>query len=174
MLYTQNEKVDMLLIYGECLQHQQFYTLNAIQNGNILQGTIFQHWKWKFRQQPVVADNQNFIVSENSEIDVLAYINLNCTASTREIAQEIGISHQSVWRILKKHKFRSFKYNLHQHLYGNFNGRRLEYCNQFLQKMEMDPRYPYKISYSDESRFTNNGMFNRNNTRPRKRAFSTW
>ncbi|KAL3271767.1 hypothetical protein HHI36_022237 [Cryptolaemus montrouzieri] len=31
--------------------------------------------------------------------------------------------------------------------------------------MEMDPRYPYKILYSDESRFTNNGMFNRNNTR---------
>ncbi|KAL3272124.1 hypothetical protein HHI36_022589 [Cryptolaemus montrouzieri] len=120
MLNIQNEKVDMLLIYGECRRNSTTSAILYAERYPERQHPsrhYFPKLKVKFRQQPVVADNQNFIVSENSEIDILAYINLNCTASTREIAQEIGISHQSVWRILKKHKFRSIKYNLHQHLY---------------------------------------------------------
>lgn len=66
---------------------------------------------------------------------------------------------------MKKHKYRSYKYNLHQHLYENDSGRRLDYCNWLLREQVNDNNFVLKILFSDETRFTNNGMFNRNNTR---------
>ena len=70
-----------------------------------------------------------------------------------------------VWKILKKYKYRSFKYQLHQQLYENDSNRRLEYCNHYLVKLANNREFPYKRLSSDESRITNNGIFNRNNTR---------
>lgn len=167
-IYTQDEKVDMLLIYGECKR-------NAIQAEIMYRDRYpgrhhptrhyFKQVEKKFRENPNENEQEKFIIDENTEIDTLAWVNLHPTASTREIAEEVDISHQSVWKILKKYKYRSFKFQLHQHLYENDNNRRLEYCNQYLGKLADDWEFPYKILYSDESRFTNNGMFNKNNTR---------
>jgi len=164
--FTQNEKVDMLLVDGECKQ-------NAVRSSNLYRERYperrhpnrryFAKLVQKFRQQPEVQERS--IVNVDKEIDVLAYVNLNKTFSTRQIVEELHISHQSVWKILKKHKYRSFKYQLHQHLCESDNERRIEYCREYLQKMAINPDFPYKILYTDESRFTNNGMFNRQNNR---------
>lgn len=75
---------------------------------------------------------------------------------------ECGVPRESARRILKKHHYKSYKYNLHQHLYDNDSDRRLQFCNWYLAQAVNGN---LKILFSDESRFTNNGLFNRNNTR---------
>lgn len=109
--------------------------------------------------------HREYIVNEEVETNVIAFVYVNPTFSVRQVAQEVGTSRQSVLRILKKYRFRSYKYNLHQHLYLADNNRRLEFCQWFTQKVREDRNFSKKIIFTDESRFTNNGMFNRNNLR---------
>ncbi|KAJ8936952.1 hypothetical protein NQ318_015570 [Aromia moschata] len=56
-----------------------------------------------------------------------------------------------------------FKYQVHHHLYEADHQRRLEFCNWFM--VQQRPNLSRFILFSDESRFTNLGMFNKNNSR---------
>ncbi|KAJ8937509.1 hypothetical protein NQ318_015975 [Aromia moschata] len=56
-----------------------------------------------------------------------------------------------------------FKYQVHHHLYEADHQRRLEFCNWFM--VQQRPNLSRFILSSDESRFTNLGMFNKNNSR---------
>lgn len=166
--YSQSEKVDMLLIYGECLknatQSEILYAQRYPDRLHHPTRSYFAKVEEKFRREPEV-NEEKFVISEDVEIDVVAYVEINPTASTREIAFERGISHQSVWKILSKHGFKSYKYQVNQHLYEADGARRITFCNWFLQNYGEDINFHKKILFSDESRFTNNGMFNRNNNR---------
>ncbi|KAJ8957191.1 hypothetical protein NQ318_007753, partial [Aromia moschata] len=62
-----------------------------------------------------------------AEINNLACIEVDLTTSVRQIAANIGIGRESVRNILKKHKFKPFKYQVHYHLYEADHQRRLEY-----------------------------------------------
>lgn len=53
---------------------------------------------------------ENFIVSENKRIDVLAFADINKTIPSRQIA----VSHQTVWKILERHKFKGREYQINQ------------------------------------------------------------
>lgn len=97
----------------------------------------FGNMEKKFREQE--NENDEFIISDKKE----EYLHLNRTVSTRETALQVDVS-------------------LHQKMYGNLSIRQLSYCNP---KMRVDSEFSYRILYySDESLFTYNGMFNRNNT----------
>lgn len=166
--YSRSEKVDMLLVFGECRQNSSnAATVYAERYPDRRHPTrhYFPKLVQKMRNEPENNANAQFIINEEKEIDVLAYVEVNMNASVREIALECQISKNSVWRILIKHKYRSYKYQLHQHLYQDDPVRRLEYCNWYLEKYFEDNTFPFKIVYSDESRFTNLGVFNRNNKR---------
>ncbi|KAG5894503.1 hypothetical protein JTB14_029913 [Gonioctena quinquepunctata] len=82
------------------------------------------------RNEPDNDGNDSFVVSEEK-----AYVQVNINMSLRDIARKCDISKSSAANILKKHKYHSFKYQLHQHLYQNDNARRLEYCNWFFWKI---------------------------------------
>lgn len=167
-IYTSSEKVDMLLVFGECRQistnaarlYAQRYPDRHHPTRHYFPKVVQQ-----MRNGPNNNENIKFVVSEEKEIDVLAYVQVHINASVREIALECDISKSSAGKILNKHGYHSYKYQLHQHLYGNDNERRLSYCNWFLEKYLEDNTFPNKILYTDESRFTNLGHFNRNNKR---------
>lgn len=105
------------------------------------------------------------VVDQDTEINVLAILQFDHTMSIRETAQECDISRSTVHRILRKHKYKLFKYQLYPHLYPTDFERRLEYCNWFIEELALNADFPSLILYSDESRFSNLGMFNKNNTR---------
>jgi len=48
--------------------------------------------------------------NENIQIPVLAYVEFNPQASTREIARECDVSQSSVRKILKSQKFRVYRF----------------------------------------------------------------
>ncbi|KAJ8913292.1 hypothetical protein NQ315_010959 [Exocentrus adspersus] len=143
VLYTRDEKVDMLLIYGECRK-------NAVAARNLYADREHNN-----------DSEEKFIIAEETEINVLALVEADKTVSLRQIASELNISHKSVSRNLHKHKYKSFKYHRHQHLYEDDAGRRMEYCNWILRNNVLpNNNFLRKILFSDESRFTNFGMFN--------------
>lgn len=164
VVFTQNEKVDMLLIYGEskrnAYQAERLYAERYPGRHHPCR-KYFKILEEKFRAQPNENEQNTFIIDEATEINVLASVEINKNASTREIGSALDISRESVRRILRKHGYKSYKYQLHQHLYEADAGRRVHYCNWLLENRNIVSR----ILFTDESRFTNNGMFNRNNLR---------
>ncbi|KAJ8914275.1 hypothetical protein NQ315_011009 [Exocentrus adspersus] len=132
--------------------------LTGIQMDNVLREIILIVLKINFEESPTMI--------QETEINVLALVDADKTVSLRQIASELNINHKSVSRILHKHKYKSFKYHLHQHLYEDDAGRTMEYCNWILRNNVLsNNNFLGKILFSDESRFTNLGMFNRQNTR---------
>lgn len=167
-MYSRDEKVDILLIYGECRKNataaRSLYAQRYPQRQHPCR-QYFSFLERKFRQEVENPENNNFIIDEATEINVLTYVELNPTVSTREIGHELGISRESARKILEKRGFCSYKYQLHQHLYEDDANRRLNYCDWLLHNYNEDHNFVKFILFSDESRFTNNGMFNRQNTR---------
>lgn len=166
--YTRNEHIDMLLIYGECrknaVQAQELYQ-QRYPNRRHPNRRYFSRLEQRLRREGNQNNRENFIVNEETEINALALVEITPGMSTREVGSECGISHMTAQRILRKHKYRSRKYQLHQHLYEADHQRRLAYCHWFLGNHYNDINFAKSILYTDESRFTNFGVFNRNNTR---------
>lgn len=157
----------MILIYGECRKNSvlavQMYTQRFPERRHPSRH-YFKKLERKMRREPRV-QNQEFIVNEELEINVLGTVSHNRSASVREIAEGLGSNRETVRRILKKHNYRSLKYNLHQHLYEGDSIRRIVFCEWLINKFQRDNNFAFNILFSDESRFTNNAMFNRQNVR---------
>lgn len=166
--YSRDEKVDILLIYGECQKNAMMacnlYT-QRYPDRHHPSRNYFSRVEQQFRREPNVEDEERFIINEDTEITVLAYVEAHPTTSVREIENECGVNRETARRILKKHEFKPYKYHCHQHLYENDNERRVNYCNWLIDNHLADINFHTNILFSDETRFTNNGMFNRNNTR---------
>lgn len=168
-IYTRDEQVDMLIIYGECRKNavaaRHLYA-ERYPDRQCPARNYFKRVENQFRREPNNDPEENFIIDEGTEINVLARIEVDKTVSLRQVGFELEISHQTVSRILHKFHYKSFKYQLHQHLYENDYERRMEYCNWILQN-NVQPNNDFlgMILFSDESRFTNLGLFNRQNTK---------
>ena len=102
-------------------------------------------------------------INEEAEVNVLAAVMQDPSTSTREIAGATGKSQRTVVRVLKQHKFHPYKMTVAQTLYpGDFN-KRLEFSTWFADMCQADPDFRNKVLWTDETKFTNCGMFNRHN-----------
>ncbi|KAG5888818.1 hypothetical protein JTB14_016020 [Gonioctena quinquepunctata] len=116
--YSRNEQTDMLLTYGECqnnavnarMLYAVRYPLRRQPSGN------FTKLEMMPRKDRAYQNHIHFIVSEEAETNVLAYVHFSPFASVRELEIECGISRESAREVLEKHKYRYYKYGLHQHL----------------------------------------------------------
>lgn len=96
---------------------------------------------------------------------VFVAFNNNPHASTRRIGIQLGISHVTVWRLLKKMKFRAYKMSKHQKLHADDPPKRTTFCRNLLAHIESDPAFSKHILWTDEKQFCTNGCFNRQNFR---------
>ncbi|XP_008185485.1 uncharacterized protein LOC103310101 [Acyrthosiphon pisum] len=114
------EKVDLLLIYGECQRLNQEGRFPGTQiNQQRHRGNIFD---------------------DDKELQVLAYIRAYPRSSMRHVPRESGVS------------------------YGD-SIRRLEFIAWFNTKLYDNPLIDNQFFWSDESKFTNNGIMNKQNHR---------
>lgn len=102
----------------------------------------------------------------NIEIKFLGFVNYknisNEEVSLREIESETSVKKTSAKIILRRHKFRPYRCRKVQHLrQSDFRKRRI-FCRWILRQRRQDHNICKKILWSDESRFCNNGWFNRN------------
>lgn len=98
------------------------------------------------------------------DLSVLTYFECYPKASSREVAQEIGTNHTRVLSVLKKYKYKCFRDGrLVQKLHLGDSQRRLEFCQNIQTQIARNPNFLDYIVWSDETNFSNNGMYNRHN-----------
>lgn len=167
--YSNEEKVDMLDVYFKA-------------NRNTENACTRYAERFPERQQPhrtifrrLVSNLQNFGSFEqkraNYEVNdadtrqntILQNVRNSPSTSVRRVARETGISKSTVHRTLKENKYHPYKPTIVQGLSDNDYHRRLQFSRWYLQKCEDDANFPRKILWTDETRFTNCGVFNRHN-----------
>src|SRR5436190_8492984 len=101
-------------------------------------------------------DDRNLRQNEENEntFNVLATVAKNPNASIRQIAKNIGLHHSRVLRILKKHKYHSYKYHFHQELRENDFVKRNTFCFQMMEKCNENREILKNILFTDECTFT--------------------
>ena len=120
------EKVDLLLIYGECQRNKRLTALTYAERYperyhppsnyslQLLQG-LNQEGRFpgtqinQQRRRPNIFDN-------DKELQVLAYIRAYPRSLIRHVARESGVSYGYVQKILKEHKMHPYKTDFFQHL----------------------------------------------------------
>lgn len=100
---------------------------------------------------------------EVTEVNVLGYFVANPSTSIRSAERDIGCSRNSVQRILKNNKMHDFKLIPVQALNVQDPGNRIEFCEMMVVKMQEDQDFLKKIIWSDESKFSHDGIVNRHN-----------
>ena len=83
--------------------------------------------------------------------------------SQKFIARQVGISQSSVSKILRANKFHPYHVTLVQDLKEEDFSRRIQFCNFMQHQLELDNNFLFKVLFSDEARFGNNGVVNRHN-----------
>lgn len=99
----------------------------------------------------------------DNEINVLGYFYAYPHASISSAAVDLGISRTSIWRILQKHNMHDYKFIRLQALQREDPPKRVEFCEMLLTCTYEDPNFLKKIIWTDESKFSHEGIFNRRN-----------
>lgn len=170
-IFTYDEYVDMLLIYGECGKnktHAQGLYRNRFPHRITPSKNTFAYVERKLRTGSFPSgknqvNRQKTAQTDDNVINILAYLQVNPHTSIRFLEQELGISRSSIQRVLKNHKYHPYKVHLTQGLVPADPERRLNFIAEMSVQSNDDPSFLGKILWSDESRFHNNGIVNRHN-----------
>lgn len=143
MIYSVQERSDMILVIGECFENcllaERVYA-QKYPNRRHPDKRAFKKLLETFRAtggvnypkkailKPVIHDNDNQFLVLGSVIE-------NPNTSTRVVARETGLSQSSVSRILRQHKYHPFHIEMHQTLYGTDFQKRLDFCLWALEKV---------------------------------------
>jgi hypothetical protein len=164
-MYTNEEKLDIILIYGECrrnaLRVWQLY-IERYPDRNIIDNI---YWKllangsWNATKR----HHSKPVTHEANEVAVLAFITNDPHTSIRQISRGSGISCSSVIRILHRHKFHLYHHlSLHQEQHGNDFNARVEFCEFAVHQLQNNNDF-FRNFCTDEASFTNDGEVNLRN-----------
>lgn len=101
----------------------------------------------------------------NLDIMVCAMVEATPTMSSRKIATELDISHFTVLQILKRNKYKSFKFSKSQELFADDFYRRMEFCEKMVDLIHNDDSLIDNILFTDESTFELHTAHNSQNIR---------
>lgn len=117
----------------------------------------------EYRRTNRDAGRMGMIRVPEMEEEVLAIIARNPTMSTRVIARELGISHPVVWRILHENLLYPYHIQRVQALLPRDFEPRERFCRWVLEKMAEYPRFSSYILFTDEAKFSRDGITNYHN-----------
>lgn len=163
------EKIEMVLIYGECGRNMQnsLTMYNQRYPDKVRSRCSFYRVIQQFTSDGSVRRKQRTreatVIQDSNQVDVLASVSNNPHVSTRAIAHDTGISQTSVCKILKRHKYHPYHVSLHQELHGDDFQNRVRFCRWARERMSINQNFFSTVLFSDESSFTNHGTVNRHN-----------
>ncbi|MCP4489021.1 MAG: transposase, partial [Gammaproteobacteria bacterium] len=99
----------------------------------------------------------------STEQRVLDAVRKSPKKSTRRLSAQIGISKDSVHRILRNAHLKPYRPRLLQGLNEDDPDRRIEFCEWFIQQAEADTNFVDRVIWTDEATFKLNGHINRHN-----------
>ncbi len=83
--------------------------------------------------------------------------------SSRRLSAEMEVSQRSILRILHEQKWKPYIPRLLHALHDGDDDRRLQFCEEFLAKLDEEESMLDNIWWSDEAKFLLNGTINRHN-----------
>ncbi len=101
---------------------------------------------------------------EHTSTIMLAAIAANPQTSSRDIAHDIGVCHQSALTVLHRHSFHPSRVHCLQALNDHDYEVRAEYCNWLLSCCDDDPHITEKVMWTDETQFSWDGVVNTHNS----------
>jgi hypothetical protein len=171
--YTNEEYYDMLMALGEC--HGQYHVaarryaeLYPNRARHPSAPVILRAAQRLYETGSVLPNkyeagrNRDARNLRNTEQIVRAF-EQNPETSIRMVAREHNLSYSTVQRTLKEEKLHAFHYTRVQHLRAEDYQARRTFCENFLRKVDRDPRFSSRVIFSDESLFTQEGIFNSHN-----------
>ena len=87
----------------------------------------------------------------------------NAETGLLDASREIGKSYSKIQRTLKQNHCKPYKLLPVQELTENQKRKRLDFCQQMLQRLDENPNLFKQILWTDESSFSTAGVFNRKN-----------
>lgn len=173
MAYTNEEYYDMLMALGEC--HGQYHVaarryteLYPNRARHPSAAVILRAAQRLYETGSVLLNKQDTGRHRdarnvrNTEQVLRAFEN-NPESSIRVIAREHNLSYATIQRILKEENLHPFHYTRVQHLRAEDYRTRRTFCENFLRKVDQNPRFPSYVIFSDESLFTQEGISNPHN-----------
>lgn len=168
--FSNDQYCEMVLLYGECQRNSVQTALQyAIRFPNDPHPTsrtirkvvhrLRETGSTRRRPRSVNSGMRTRIPVE----DVLGYALAHPHSSTREISQHCGLGRNRVWEILHKNGAHPYHVTPQQGLLPGDKERRFDWCNWVLNELEVKPAFLSEIIWSDEAKFSRNGMLNRHN-----------
>lgn len=169
-LYTAEEYVNMIYAYGAAggngLRAQEEYR-NLFPNRQRYpdRRTIENTYRimretGSIPRQPVGYAGR---VSRDGE-DILDAFDQNPSTSTRRVANQLGISHTTVFKTLKQDNRHPYHVTTVQELLPRDMELRLTFAHWFVQRCHERRNFPHRIIWTDEATFTRAGFFNTRNS----------
>lgn len=167
-MYTNDEKTDMILIFGECRRNAseaaRLYS-QRYPNRRSPTDKIFRRLEMQLRQNwPALKRlNKRTATCEENEINVIEAITQDPHISQRTISGQVGISQASVSRIIRANQFHPYHVHLVQNLEENDFLKRLQFIHFMRHEINGNDNFLNCVLFSDEARFSNNGSVNKHN-----------
>lgn len=170
MNYSKEEMVDMVFLLGECFKncflasrmYAERYPHRRHPNVH-----VFERVRERFERTGSInherKERAKRTLIEENEFQVLASVVEDPHTSTRVISRQVDISHTSVARILRKHKFHPYHLQLLQELDNTDFANRLTFCQWSLNKIQQERLFFEYVLFTDEATFHKNGHVNRHN-----------
>lgn len=103
--------------------------------------------------------------NDEKSLDVLLALQEEPQTSVPKLALAHENSEKSIRRILKKNKMFPYKVSLLQELSEDDPDRRMQFCQEIMDYIDLQPNFVSRILFSDEATFCLNGFVNRHNCR---------
>nr|CAI5842924.1 unnamed protein product [Callosobruchus analis] len=173
MSYSFEEMTDMLLIYGEAKNNgRQAVRLyeQKFPNRRIPHHSTFASIEMRLRETGNLRTKRNNAgrprTTRTVSIEEAILNNLleRPSLSTRTIGKSINLSNNIVWRVLREQMLHPYKFIQVQALEPQDYPLRLQFCNWFSEKCREDRNFSKCILYTDEAKFTREGIYNYRNS----------
>lgn len=171
---TERERISLLMIVGFGDRRRSLQdacnTFNAnFHNKNISKSTVSKIVK-KFNESGSTKNRRKTgrsksAINDNTSLDVLLDVLENPHTSISKLSLYHNVSKRSVRRILSKNKFHPYKVHLVQELNEDDPDRRMQFCQEMMNHIDINANFVNNVVFTDEATFTLSGFVNRHNCR---------
>ncbi|KAJ3662182.1 hypothetical protein Zmor_006538 [Zophobas morio] len=172
MSISNEEYLEMMLIYGECNRNAaaavREYT-GRFPNRRHPHQHVFHRLLHRAREEGSFQPSRKGRagaprnVRVGAEEQVLENMEADPRRSVRCVAQMSGCSRSTTHRILQERRLHPYHYTRVQHLRPTDYPRRVHFAQWLLRQNELNPDFSRRILFTDECSFSQEGMFNTHN-----------
>ncbi|RZC40244.1 hypothetical protein BDFB_013122 [Asbolus verrucosus] len=143
----------MLLLHGECGRNANFM------QENMQLDFLTEH----IQDQICFCDLSCYVRTPQNEEVVLGTFNEDPTPSIHAVARMVDVSRSTIQRIIRDNRQHAYHYRHVQNLMSENYPARVNFCTWLLQKCDENPRFVYKVLFTNEPSFSRGGTFNAHN-----------